>query len=178
MAHLQVVNLKLGRRARELSLPFRSMDHGVYQVTFDGDCTFVRHRFRDAPPVMIDPPKKKGLYIDMNFSEFRATVKVLETGWQQACVVLFPAGCAKGGRGGGTTIDTADEQYEAFVDEDTVAEDRKAANNSDGSALRRGAAKRAAPPGAEHDFRPPRPIEKRLRIQQKTSPLALENGEE
>lgn len=180
MKHLQKVSLQFGRRARELSLPFCSMDQGIYMLSFEGGDTFVRHRFRDLPPVMIDPPKKRGVYIDMNFSEFRAVVKVLETGWQQACVVLFPASPSPKGCGdSGMASDVDDAELGELAEEHRAAERGKAGNSRGAPAAERRAPKRPAVPGAERDFKPARPGEKRVRLHHKseTPPLALENGE-
>lgn len=180
MKHLQKVNLQFGRRARALSLPFCSMDQGIYMLSFEGGDTFARHRFRDLPPVMIDPPKKKGVYIDMDFSEFRAVVKVLETGLQQASVVLFPASSSpKGCRDSGMASDVDDAELGELAEEHRAAERGKAGNSRDAPAAERRAPKRPAVPGAERDFKPARPGEKRVRLhhKSKTPPLALENGE-
>jgi hypothetical protein len=95
---LKRLNVSCGRRARDLALPFDHLASGIYELVCMQGKVFVKNRFRlDQKLIEINPPTTCGLYVDMNFSEFRASIKMQNSAWNMPCVMLFSASASSTG---------------------------------------------------------------------------------
>lgn len=93
---LAVRNEKFGRRARDMTLPPCWDTHGVYMLQHFGEQVFVQHRFQEHIRARVYPPVAGGLFIEMNYSELRATLKQESTSYNQPIILLFPQAIGQG----------------------------------------------------------------------------------
>lgn len=86
------LNEKFGRRARDLTLPASWDHHGVYTLQHFGETVFIQHRFVESLRARVypPPPSATGLFIELNYSELRATLKQEGSSYNQPIILLFP----------------------------------------------------------------------------------------
>ena len=91
------LNLKCGRRARDLILLVSWETDGIYSVSVGLDCIMsVRNKFTDTV-VEVQCPRNAKFVVDMNYSETRAIVKQASGPWRKNISQLFLAACDEGG---------------------------------------------------------------------------------